>query len=406
MAQWPPTPVSPLPSTGATWPSRTEVGPLTLIGPTAENQQPSALDTRTETLRQITNVLIGLYNFIQDFFLDRDGADLPIADSTQGSYFMRGNMDLGGFKIVNLADAQDIRDAITIQQLEAVQFSAEDDVEQVLDSFVVKQDGSAAMIAPLNMGGFRILNMAAAVIDTDAIRRDTLTAEEATITSAFLRRVGVPGMLANLNFDGDDPLEPGFIPTNLGDPTGPADLVNKRYLDEQVAISAAQDVPVGAVVPYAGPQGTIPVNFLVCDGREVSRFTYQNLFNIIGIAYGSPTSASVFKLPDLRGRTVVGMDIMGGQPADVLTSSFADLLGGKGGVERYALKGGEMPSHTHTYDDVTYAQGAGGAEIGDDNASDNNNVVGISPSVMGSAGSSTPHNNVQPSIALNWLIRY
>lgn len=405
MAQWPPTPVSEIPDSGSSWPSRVEVGPVTLIGPTAENQQPTALDTRTESIRDLVNTLVSILNVVREHFLDIDGDDPAIEGSTQGPVFMRGDFDVGGFNIVNLADGTALTDAITDQQLEAVQFSAEDDVEQVLDTRTVFVNGSAAMIANLDVSNNRVLTVDTALIGTDANRKSYVDAEITTLETSLLKRTGIPSMLADLSFDGVLPTDPGFIPFNLGDPTSSADLVNKRYLDEQAAITGAEDVPIAAVLPFGGPASQIPANFLLCDGREVSRFTFQNLFNIIGIAYGSPSSGSVFKLPDLRGRVVTGLDNMSGQSADRITQSFADSLGGKGGEERHAITVGEMAIHDHDYDDISYAGGGAGSEQGDTGASDADNLKASTVRSSQLEGAGTSHLNMQPSMAFNWIIR-
>jgi hypothetical protein len=71
--------------------------------------------------------------------------------------------------------------------------------------------------------------------------------------------------------------------------------------------------PVGAVMPYAGT--TAPTGWLVADGSEVSRATYQVLFQAIGTTYGSGDGTSTFNLPDLRGRVVVAV----GSNGDVAT---------------------------------------------------------------------------------------
>jgi microcystin-dependent protein len=404
MAEWPPTPVTAIPDPpDPAWAERDEVGPLDLIGPTAENQQPGVLDTRTETLRQFINTLVALVNVVQEHFLDRDGADAPVTGSVQGSYFMRGDFDMGGFKIRNLADATAVTDAITVQQFEAIQFEAEDTVEQVADTLVVYQDGSSVMTAPLQMGptNRRIINLATAAIPTDAIRKDTFDAEAVLLRAQLLPITGSPGMNATLDFDATGA---GVIPINVGDPTGTGDLVNKKYLDERVAISASTDVPVGTVLAYAGPAGTIPTNFLLCDGREVSRFTYSNLFNVIGIAYGQPSNANVFKLPNLRGRAIIGLDNIGGQPAGRVTQPAASVLGGLLGVEDVVLTVPELPSHTHDYDDIYYAGGAG-VQQGDTGASDADNQFASTVRTSIGAGSSAGHNNVQPSMAQNYIIR-
>lgn len=409
MAQFPSVAVNPIPaSPDATFPARTEVGPLTLIGPTGENQQPAALDIRTESLREVTNNLVALFNRIQEDFLDRDGEDAPITDSVQGSYYMRGNMDLGGFKVTRLSPATELRDLVTFDQVQDIRFEGEDTVEQILVDRVMFVDGSVPMLAALGMSSFRITNVAAASIGTDAVRKDAVDAQITSIQTNLLKRVGVPNMSADLDFDNTEVTEDNYRPFNIADPTLPSDLVNKRYLDAQIAITGVEDVPIAALLPYAGPQSIIPTNFLLCDGREISRFTYANLFLLIGVAYGAPSSGSVFKLPDMRGRAALPLDNLGGQAKSLITDPNARVLGGETGSEAHELTVAEIPAHTHDYDDIYYAEGAAGAEIGDDNVSDANNAENLVDPLRtsGATGSATPHANLQPSMAMNWLIRF
>ena len=63
-------------------------------------------------------------------------------------------------------------------------------------------------------------------------------------------------------------------------------------------------VPIGTILSYSAT--TSPVGFLVCDGSEVSKTTYADLFAIIGDTYGTATDTSKFKLPDLRDKFVQG----------------------------------------------------------------------------------------------------
>lgn len=50
---------------------------------------------------------------------------------------------------------------------------------------------------------------------------------------------------------------------------------------------------------YSGAK--IPANFLPCDGRELLKTAYAQLFNAIGITYGESADKLKFKIPDLRG---------------------------------------------------------------------------------------------------------
>lgn len=63
-------------------------------------------------------------------------------------------------------------------------------------------------------------------------------------------------------------------------------------------------VPIGTILSYAS--ATPPNGFLVCDGSEVSKSTYADLFEVIGDTYGKATDTSKFKLPDLRDKFVQG----------------------------------------------------------------------------------------------------
>ena len=58
------------------------------------------------------------------------------------------------------------------------------------------------------------------------------------------------------------------------------------------------DAPVGAIFPFGGTD--IPISFLLCDGSAVSRTDYEDLFNVIGTAFGTGDGSTTFNLPDLR----------------------------------------------------------------------------------------------------------
>ena len=68
-------------------------------------------------------------------------------------------------------------------------------------------------------------------------------------------------------------------------------------------------VPTGTVLSFAST--TIPAGYLVCDGQVVSRATYADLFAVIGDTFGAGNGSTTFGMPDLRGRTAIGMDDMG-----------------------------------------------------------------------------------------------
>lgn len=70
---------------------------------------------------------------------------------------------------------------------------------------------------------------------------------------------------------------------------------------------ATTQATVGSVVAFAGPTNRIPINWMVCDGRRLSRATHPALFNAVGTSWGGD-GAPAFFIPDLRGMFLRGVD--------------------------------------------------------------------------------------------------
>ena len=65
--------------------------------------------------------------------------------------------------------------------------------------------------------------------------------------------------------------------------------------------------PAGMVSPFAGPVESIPAGWLLCDGSEVSRTEYANLYDAISVCWGVGDGSTTFNLPDLRGMFLRGV---------------------------------------------------------------------------------------------------
>ena len=84
-----------------------------------------------------------------------------------------------------------------------------------------------------------------------------------------------------------------------------------KYKDEngewvEIAVKASDTLPIGTQVAFGG--SIAPINWLICDGSEVSRTTYADLFSVIGTSYGEGDGSTTFNLPDKRSRTSIGVD--------------------------------------------------------------------------------------------------
>ena len=70
------------------------------------------------------------------------------------------------------------------------------------------------------------------------------------------------------------------------------------------AMDASSSLPTGSVIWYAGTSA--PSGFLICNGSDVSRSTYANLFSVIGTKYGDGNGSSTFTLPNGDERFIEG----------------------------------------------------------------------------------------------------
>jgi len=76
--------------------------------------------------------------------------------------------------------------------------------------------------------------------------------------------------------------------------------------DSVSSIVSQAALPSGSVTMFAATSA--PSGFLECDGSNVSRSTFANLFNAIGTTFGVGDGSTTFGLPDLRGEFIRGWD--------------------------------------------------------------------------------------------------
>jgi microcystin-dependent protein len=166
------------------------------------------------------------------------------------------------------------------------------------------------------------------------------------------------------------------------------------------AWQGAVSAPAGAIEAYAG--STAPTGWLLSFGQAVSRTTYANLFAVISTTYGVGDGSTTFNLPDLRGRAVAGVDNMGGTDAGRL--SISNTLGTTTGAETHTLSSAEMPSHRHDIQRSNSAATSVGAD-----ASAHYRISadsGATITTTQNTGGGGAHNNMQPTIVLNYIIKF
>jgi microcystin-dependent protein len=163
--------------------------------------------------------------------------------------------------------------------------------------------------------------------------------------------------------------------------------------------------------PFIAEIRILPFNFAprgwaTCDGQIMSIAQNTAVFSLLGTAYGGD-GRTTFGLPNLRGSVPIHVGGTGGAGPGLSNYDLGEI----GGTEQVTLASNWFPSHNH----LVYAQAT--------DAGDNRNP---SPSLhlaksqsftnattpqaqldftgVGNAGGGSAHNNMMPSLVLNFCI--
>ena len=184
---------------------------------------------------------------------------------------------------------------------------------------------------------------------------------------------------------------------------------------EQVANDMVVRIATGAISAFAG--ASAPTGYLLCNGAAVSRTTYAGLFAVCSTTYGVGDGSATFNVPNLKGRVIAGYDS---------AQMEFDAVGETGGAKKHTLATSEMPAHNHTGDPHNHTQnphkhragwvygggvaswrfengaidGGAGADTNDTTATNNETTA-----ANRNTGGNGEHNNLQPYMALNYIIK-
>lgn len=162
--------------------------------------------------------------------------------------------------------------------------------------------------------------------------------------------------------------------------------------------------------PYVGEirmfAGNFPPNgWMTCDGQLIAISENETLFALIGTTYGGD-GQTTFALPNLAARVPIHM----GTGSDGTTFT----IGQNAGVSQVTLTSSQLPSHSHALNATSSGQqvGPSATTFPADATPANSDVYGptgtagtqLAPGTIGTAGGSQPHNNMQPYLAVTFII--
>ena len=145
-----------------------------------------------------------------------------------------------------------------------------------------------------------------------------------------------------------------------------------------------------------------PRGWAFCNGQLLPIAQNTALFSLIGTTYGGDGRTTT-ALPNLQGRVPMHP---GRGPG--LTSR---RLGETGGVETVTLTEAQMANHGHAMaadpnpaEQITPANNALARSVGGSVYGPDSNLVPLNATAMPNAGGGQAHNNVQPYLAINFII--
>lgn len=146
-----------------------------------------------------------------------------------------------------------------------------------------------------------------------------------------------------------------------------------------------------------------PIGWAECNGQAMSIVQNSALFALLGTTYGG-NGSTTFNLPDMRGRTLVGV----GQGPGL--SNYSQ--GQTGGQETVTLNTNQIPAHSHSIAAVK-ADGNQSSPAGnlpantktlDKEYSDATADTTMKSTMVSSTGGNQPHENRSPYLTLKCII--
>jgi microcystin-dependent protein len=229
---------------------------------------------------------------------------------------------------------------------------------------VIYHNGSSWVKAQANAADTVAEYVVVEVFDVDSFKaakfgKFEITAHGLTVGEHYFLSQSTAGLL-----DSAEPI------TGYSCPVLYAEDVNNVHVEiyraNLIGDGIASDSEIGSIMAFGNV--ATPTGFLYCNGAEVSRVTYGELFAAIGTNFGAGNGVDTFNLPDLRGEFLRGIDDGRGVDIDGAARTV-------GSSQLHALE-----DHTHTYNDQDFGASQPAAGSGQKVATQTSGVNGANVS--------------------------
>lgn len=278
------------------------------------------------------------------------------------------------------------------------------------ESCVVFESSPADLFSNVQLGAIMLKGSQARITAVETVEHTQNLSGNPRIDAVYLKRDDAVQTFSVLVSEGTPAASPS--PTLLTDTA-----TEFYYLLALITLPSGGNVTTANIVNvrrFARPVGSLragKINFaasagsafdedeLELDGSVLKQDAYPDLFAAIGSSFNTGgEAADEFRLPDMRGRSAIGVGTGSGLSARA--------LGDTGGAEEHTLIESELPTHTHA---LEYESGT--ADNGSEPQAQVQYARAAAPPYftttngMQPVGSDAPHENMPPFLALSAFIK-
>lgn len=262
------------------------------------------------------------------------GFQSGIASSQQFNYILAQG-GVAGYILAQLIVEQLAQDA-TLESADTLYTNFKNALAKFIPTGIADKSIATAKLADLAVTAAKL---AANAVETAKIKDAAVTAAKIAsnaVESAKIKDAAVTNAKIAAGVLTFDRLAAAAIATQQQAEAGTANdvLMTPLRVAQLLAEQMPPAVPTGMILPFLGT--SVPEGFLLCNGSNVSRTTYANLFSVIGTRCGAGDGSTTFTLPNLHRRfaefttttSEVGNLVEAGLPNITSSNSNSSEIGG------------------------------------------------------------------------------